>query len=174
LLNADDFTPGDYSSAFVIYQGHHGDVGAQSADVILPGSAFTEKSATFVNTEGRSQVTRAAVVAPGAARDDWQIIRALSEFCQVPLEFDDLTGVRKRMSDVAPNLVEYDHLDVCSFPELGLKELGLAKGPAGSVGCAEGDFYQSNVICRASSTMAKCTRSFTNLEDVKVERLVAV
>jgi NADH dehydrogenase (ubiquinone) Fe-S protein 1 len=174
LLNADDSVPGEFDNTFVVYQGHHGDVGAQSADVVLPGSAFTEKSATYVNTEGRSQTTRAAVVAPGAARDDWQIVRALGEFCKVSMPYDDLNGVRKRMSDLSPNLVEYDRLGACSFPELGLTEMGRVKGDGGSVACVGGDFYLSDVVCRASATMAKCSQSFTHLEVVQVERLYSV
>jgi len=76
LLNADDVDPASIPrDAFVVYQGHHGDLGAQLADVCLPGSAYTEKSTTWVNTEGRSQLGRAAVPPPGAAREDWKIIR---------------------------------------------------------------------------------------------------
>lgn len=76
LLNADDITPASIpAGAFVVYQGHHGDVGAQLADVCLPAAAYTEKSTTWVNTEGRTQVGRAAVPPPGAAREDWKIVR---------------------------------------------------------------------------------------------------
>ncbi len=67
------------SDAFVVYQGHHGDVGAEIADVVLPGAAYTEKSATYVNTEGRAQQTQFVVAPPGKAREDWKIIRALSQ-----------------------------------------------------------------------------------------------
>ena len=78
LLNADDIDPASIPrDAFVVYQGHHGDLGAQLADVCLPGSAYTEKSTTWVNTEGRSQLGRAAVPPPGAAREDWKIIRCV-------------------------------------------------------------------------------------------------
>ena len=76
LLNADNVTPQSIpAGAFVVYQGHHGDLGAQLADVCLPGAAYTEKSTTWVNTEGRAQLGRAAVPPPGAAREDWKIIR---------------------------------------------------------------------------------------------------
>ncbi len=79
LLNADDIDPASIPrDAFVVYQGHHGDLGAQLADVCLPGSAYTEKSTTWVNTEGRSQLGRAAVPPPGAAREDWKIIRCVT------------------------------------------------------------------------------------------------
>ena len=81
LLGADEITPQDIPvDAFVVYQGHHGDIGAHYADVILPGSAYTEKSVTYVNTEGRSQLTRAAVPPPGAAREDWKVLYFLCFF----------------------------------------------------------------------------------------------
>jgi NADH dehydrogenase (ubiquinone) Fe-S protein 1 len=76
LLNADEIDPSTIpENAFVVYQGHHGDLGAQFADVCLPGAAYTEKSVTWVNTEGRSQNGRVAVPPPGASREDWKIIR---------------------------------------------------------------------------------------------------
>lgn len=97
LLNADDFAPESIPrDAFVVYQGHHGDLGAQFADVCLPGSAYTEKATTYVNTEGRTQITRSAVPPPGAAREDYKIIRALSEVCGVTLPYDDLLEMRDR------------------------------------------------------------------------------
>lgn len=76
LLNADEVDPKSIpEDAFVVYQGHHGDLGAQLADVCLPGVAYTEKGMTWVNTEGRAQLGRAAVSSPGASREDWKIIR---------------------------------------------------------------------------------------------------
>lgn len=76
LLNADEVDPKSIpQDAFVVYQGHHGDLGAQFADVVLPGAAYTEKSTTWVNTEGRPQLGRAAVPPPGASREDWKVIR---------------------------------------------------------------------------------------------------
>ena len=79
LLGADEIDTGPLGDAFVIYQGHHGDRGATRADVILPGAAYTEKNATYVNTEGRPQRARLAVFPPGEAKEDWKILRALSE-----------------------------------------------------------------------------------------------
>ena len=76
LLNADEIDPKSIpQDAFVVYQGHHGDLGAQFADVVLPGAAYTEKSTTWVNTEGRTQLGRAAVPPPGASREDWKVVR---------------------------------------------------------------------------------------------------
>lgn len=103
LINKDNIP----SDCFVIYQGHHGDVGANLAHAIFPGAAYTEKQATFVNTEGRAQQTLVAVTPPGLAREDWKIIRALSEVIGEPLPYDTLDELRDRMEDIAPHLVRY-------------------------------------------------------------------
>lgn len=115
LLDADDFDPATIPpDAFVVYQGHHGDLGAQYADVCLPGLAYTEKSTTWVNTEGRSQLGRTAVSAPGAAREDWKIVRAVSETVGQALPYDDIVQLRNRMWDVSPTLVRYDEVSPAS------------------------------------------------------------
>jgi NADH-quinone oxidoreductase subunit G len=88
--------------AFVIYQGHHGEAGAARADVILPGAAYTEKDATWVNTEGRVQRGRLAVYPPGEAREDWKILRAASEVLGLRLPYDSLDGVRARLAEANP------------------------------------------------------------------------
>ncbi|KAJ2325119.1 ndufs1 NADH-ubiquinone oxidoreductase subunit, partial [Coemansia sp. RSA 2681] len=125
LLGADGPAAASLSpDAFVVYQGHHGDAGAHAADVVLPATAYTEKAATYVNTEGRVQRTRQAVAAPGAARDDWKIIRALSDAAGLPLAYDDVAALRARMADVCPALVNPDALEPTS-PEVAL--LGLAR-----------------------------------------------
>lgn len=93
LLNSDMSV--DFGDAFVVYQGHHGDLGAHQADVILPGLAFSEKNSTYVNTEGLSQLTKAALPAPGDAKEDWKIIRALSESLGKSLPFDNVESLRK-------------------------------------------------------------------------------
>ncbi|CAG8725922.1 12698_t:CDS:2, partial [Acaulospora colombiana] len=124
LLGADEIKPQDIpKGAFVVYQGHHGDTGAHYADVILPGAAYTEKSATYVNTEGRPQLTRAAVPPPAAAREDWKIIRALSEVSGFTLPYDDVPSIRDRMSEIAPHLTRHDIIEHTSNPELGIKHL---------------------------------------------------
>ena len=124
LLGADEVSqselPGD---AFVVYQGHHGDRGAQFADVVLPGAAYTEKSGTYVNTEGRVQITRAATSLPGAARDDWKIIRAASEFLGVPLPYDDVEMLRDRMEEISPVMRRYDVVEPTSLPSLSKIQL---------------------------------------------------
>ena len=95
LLGADEIDLPEGGNAFVIYQGSHGDRGAHRADVILPGAAYTEKSATYVNTEGRAQVTERAVFPPGDAKEDWAIIRALSAEAGQTLPYDTLDGVAR-------------------------------------------------------------------------------
>lgn len=125
LLGADEISASDDvpKDAFVIYQGHHGDIGAQLADVVLPGAAYTEKSGTYVNTEGRVQMTRVATSLPGAARDDWKIIRAASEFLGVPLPYDDIEALRDRMEEISPALRQYDIVEPTSMKALSKVQL---------------------------------------------------
>jgi NADH dehydrogenase (ubiquinone) Fe-S protein 1 len=124
LLGADEIIQSEIpNDAFVIYQGHHGDRGAQLADVVLPGAAFTEKSGTYINTEGRVQVTRAATSLPGAARDDWKIIRATSEFLDVPLPYDDIEALRDRMEEISPVMRRYDVVEPTSLSSLSKVQL---------------------------------------------------
>ncbi|WFC98561.1 hypothetical protein MYAM1_001291 [Malassezia yamatoensis] len=166
LLNADDITADRIpQDAFVVYQGHHGDVGAQFADVCLPGMAYTEKSATYVNTEGRPQLTRAAVSGAGAAREDWKILRALSEVIGNPLPYDDVTGVRHRMFDISPSLVRYETVESTSpmVAAVGLNQLASNKNiPSLNTPLLRpiDNFYQTDPISRASPTMAKCVQAF--------------
>lgn len=167
LLGADEISAADIpKDAFVVYQGHHGDVGASYADVILPGSAYTEKSATYVNTEGRTQVTRAATNAPGVAREDWKIVRALLEYLGATLPYDDLHSVRERLGAVAPHFVRHDVVEPTS-PEvvtLGLKDVLGRHATVKALGVALknpiDNFYFTDVILRLSPTMAKCVSSF--------------
>jgi NADH dehydrogenase (ubiquinone) Fe-S protein 1 len=124
LLGADEVSPsGIPKGAFVVYQGHHGDHGAQLADVILPGAAYTEKSGTYVNTEGRVQMGRAATSLPGAARIDWKIIRAVSEFLKAPLPYDDVAALRDRMVEISPTLASYDIVEPVSLRQLSKVQL---------------------------------------------------
>lgn len=124
LLGADEISQSDIpKDAFVVYQGHHGDRGAQLADVILPGAAYTEKTGTYINTEGRVQVTRAATSLPGAARDDWKIIRATSEFLEVTLPYDDIEALRDRMEEISPVMRRYDVVEPSSVSSLSKVQL---------------------------------------------------
>ncbi|SGZ47294.1 CIC11C00000004397 [Sungouiella intermedia] len=167
LLGADEISGADVpKDAFVVYQGHHGDVGASFADVILPGAAYTEKSATYVNTEGRSQTTRAATNAPGAAREDWKIIRALSEYLGATLPYDDLYAVRERLGEIAPHFVRHDVIEPVSeeIVTVGLKDI-LNRHQSTKISGIPlknpiDNFYFTDVISRSSPTMAKCVSSF--------------
>lgn len=151
---------------FVIYQGHHGDVGAPMADVILPGAAYTEKSATYVNTEGRAQRTLTAVSPPGVAREDWKIIRAISELAGITLPYDDQDSVRARLQEVSPNLVRYDDVEEANYfkqsAELAkLANQQLLSDPLIPPQTSIKDFYMTDPITRASQTMAKCVKAVT-------------
>ncbi|XP_031224847.1 NADH-ubiquinone oxidoreductase 75 kDa subunit, mitochondrial [Mastomys coucha] len=151
---------------FIVYQGHHGDVGAPIADVILPGAAYTEKSATYVNTEGRAQQTQVAVTPPGLAREDWKIIRALSEIAGITLPYDTLDQVRNRLEEVSPNLVRYDDIEETNYfqqaSELAkLVNQQLLADPLVPPQLTIKDFYMTDSISRASQTMAKCVKAVT-------------
>ena len=153
LLGADEFDPADIpQDAFVVYQGHHGDKGAQIADVVLPGAAYTEKAGTYVNTEGRVQSTRAATSLPGASRTDWKIIRAASEFLGAPLPYDDLSAVRDRMAEISPALGAYDVIEPVALPKLSKVQLvdqNKGSKPSGQVLSKVIDnFYFTDVISR--------------------------
>lgn len=171
MLNADEVDPKSIpKDAFVVYQGHHGDIGAQLADVVLPAAAYTEKSVTWVNTEGRSQLGRAAVPPPGASREDWKIIRALSEITDATLPYDDALALRDRMWEIAPSLVRYDVTEPTSTEVAlaGLRNVALSTAGSKISGAAFRkpilNFYQTDPISRASVTMAQCTREFVKKE----------
>ena len=106
---------------FVVYQGHHGDVGAHIADVILPGAAYTEKSATYVNTEGRPQLAKQATFPPGDAKEDWKIIRAFSDYVKNKLPFDDLESLRNKLYDEFPHLGDIDEIKKARWSKFGTK-----------------------------------------------------
>ncbi|KAF8323725.1 NADH-quinone oxidoreductase [Clavulina sp. PMI_390] len=170
LLNADEVDPSSIpQDAFVVYQGHHGDVGAQLADVVLPAAAYTEKSTTWINTEGRAQLGRTAVPPPGSSREDWKIVRAISEAVGTPLPYDDVLYLRDRMWEISPTLVRYDITESTSkeVAALGLAQLSLSKAKASKTPFAKpiANFYQTDPISRASVTMAQCTRSFVKGEN---------
>ncbi|KAI1330640.1 hypothetical protein F5Y16DRAFT_362314 [Xylariaceae sp. FL0255] len=162
LLGADEFADADVpQDAFIVYQGHHGDRGAQVADVVLPGAAYTEKAGTYVNTEGRVQMTRAATSLPGAARTDWKIIRAVSEFLGAPLPYDDVAQLRDRMVEISPALAAYDVVEPTTLKQLSKVQLVDQNKGSKSTGQplqkVIQDFYFTDVISRSSPTMARCS-----------------
>ncbi|PZO85410.1 MAG: NADH-quinone oxidoreductase subunit G [Micavibrio aeruginosavorus] len=147
-------------NAFVIYQGHHGDAGAKRADVILPGAAYTEKSGLYVNMEGRVQMAKKAVDAPGLAREDWKILRALSEYAGQKLPYDDLMQLRARLVSEFPFFNALDELPAVQWASFGAKG-DVSNAPLVS---KVQDFYLTNVITKASPTMQECSRVFVHGE----------
>jgi len=156
LLGADEIDTAKLGKAFVVYQGHHGDAGAHRADVILPGSAYTEKSSIYVNTEGRPQMTRAAAYAPGEAKEDWAILRALSAKLDQPLPYDALDQLRKALFKAAPNLQRLNAISPAAWESFGTEGNVTAR----AFQMAIGNYYMTDPISRASETMAKCTDAF--------------
>ncbi|MBV9567864.1 MAG: NADH-quinone oxidoreductase subunit G [Hyphomicrobiales bacterium] len=156
LLGADaiDIAPG----AFVIYQGTHGDRGAHRADVILPGAAYTEKSGTYVNTEGRVQMGDRAVFPPGDARDDWAILRGLSGALGKALPFDSLGELRKVLYGHYPHLAGIGAIarQDAAAAIAAMADLDVA-GSDALYAPSHGDYYLSNAIARASRVMAQCS-----------------
>jgi NADH-quinone oxidoreductase subunit G len=155
-LGADeiDVQPG----AFVVYQGTHGDAGAHRADVILPGAAYTEKSGIYVNTEGRVQLANRAAFAPGESREDWAILRALSEHLGQRLPFDSLAQLRKRLFADHPHLARLDAVAPSDVAGAVQALAGLSGTPGREpFESPIMDFYLTNPIARASGVMAECS-----------------
>jgi NADH-quinone oxidoreductase subunit G len=157
LFGADEIDLSNLGSVFVVYQGSHGDAGAHRADVILPGAAYTEKWATYVNTEGRPQMTRRASFPPGDAREDWAILRALSEALGATLPWNTADELRAAMYKEAPHLAALDQ--VTPADPSTLAELAKAAGPMSSDPFRSPikDYYLTNPIARASRIMAECS-----------------
>jgi NADH-quinone oxidoreductase subunit G len=157
LLGFDEIDVGGLGEAFVIYQGTHGDAGAHRADVILPAAAYTEKSATYVNTEGRAQISSRAVFPPGAAKEDWTIARALSALLGRTLPFDTLSELRAQMYKAAPVLARLETPHNGESEGAALAKLAETGGMADATSFQSviADFYLTNPIARASAVMAE-------------------
>jgi NADH-quinone oxidoreductase subunit G len=156
LLGADEIKPAD--GTFVVYIGTHGDRGAHRADVILPGAAYTEKSGLYVNTEGRVQMASRAAFPPGEAREDWAIVRALSETMGKKLPYDSLPAVRHALFKAVPHMMRVDTIEAgkaADVKTLAGKGGNVEKTPFKS---SVEDFYLTNPIARASAVMAECSR----------------
>ena len=156
LLGADEYDTSAMGKAFVVYIGSHGDKGANRADVILPGATYTEKSGTYVNTEGRVQVTTRAVFPPGDAKEDWAIIRALSGVVGKPLPYNSLAQLRAALYAEFPHLARIDQItpgNAADVVKLGAAATKTQSAPFASLVT---DFYLSNPIARASAVMAEC------------------
>jgi len=159
-LGADELDYTKFADSLIVYVGHHGDAGAHAADIILPAAAYTEKAGTYVNTEGRVQIADKAVFAPGDAREDWSILRAMADVLGVTVGFDSFDELRAAMIAQVPALGTE-----------GLADFGMDL-PAGG-GAASGeinypikDFYLTNSIARASETMQRCSAEIIHGEEL--------
>ena len=158
LLGADEIDMAKVGSGFAIYIGTHGDAGAHRADVILPASAYTEKSGTYVNTEGRVQMTGRAAFAPGDAKEDWAILRALSDVLGHKLPFDSLGQLRTKLYSDFPHLARIDEIEAGDPDDVA--RIAGTGGRTGKSAFASPvkDFYLTNPIARASAVMAECSQ----------------
>jgi NADH-quinone oxidoreductase subunit G len=159
FLGADEVNFDLFADTFKVYVGHHGDAGAHAADVILPGAAYTEKAGTYVNLEGRVQRGERAVFAPGDAREDWAIFRALSDVVGKTLPFDNLDQLRAAMATAVPALGQQ------GLADYGWEVPNLPADPDADVADYPiKDFYLTNAICRASATMQRCSAELVHGE----------
>jgi NADH-quinone oxidoreductase subunit G len=160
FLGADEVDYSLFAKTFKVYVGHHGDQGARHADVILPGAAYSEKSGTYVNLEGRVQRGERAVFPPGDAREDWAIFRALSDVLGKRLPFDSLDALRAEMAKASPAL------GVEGLANYGWSEPKLSATVSGKIAdYPVKDFYLTNAICRASETMQRCSAELVHGEE---------
>jgi NADH-quinone oxidoreductase subunit G len=153
LLGADEMDVADFAGTFTIYIGTHGDRGVRDADVILPGAAYTEKHGTYVNLEGRVQFSEYAVHPPGEAREDWTIVRALSDVLGKTLPFDTLAQLRAAMAAEVPRLGVAGLTPIEPLPAFA----GTAPAVSGEIVYPIEDFYLTNPIARASPTLQRCS-----------------
>ena len=158
LLGADELDINALGGdTFTVYIGTHGDAGAHRADVILPGATYTEKSGTYVNTEGRVQMTNRAGFAPGDAREDWAILRALSDVLGHKLPFDSLQQLRAALYAARPHMARIDEIE--AGDSAAITTLAGKNGRTNKAAFASSvkDFYLTNPIARASAVMAECS-----------------
>jgi NADH-quinone oxidoreductase subunit G len=156
LLGADeiDVAPG----AFVVYIGSHGDNGAHRGDVILPGAAYPEKAGIYVNTEGRVQMTSRASFPPGDAREDWAIVRALSDVLGAKLPYDSLAALRQALFAEWPHLARLGQIIPAGPADIHELSLMMSVPPGmGPFRSPVEDFYLTNPVARASAIMAECS-----------------
>ena len=156
LLGADEYDVSAMGKAFVVYVGTHGDAGAHRADVILPAAAYTEKSGTYVNTEGRVQVAERAVFPPGEAKEDWSIFRALSAVLGKPLPFNSLRELRMALYAEYPHLARVDQIAPGNAGEIKKLAREVVKTESARFTSPVTDFYLTNPIARASAVMGEC------------------
>ena len=168
LLGVDEMELPPAGASTVIYLGSHGDTGAARADIILPAAAYSEKNATWVNTEGRVQYGKRAAFPKGDAREDWTILRQLSAIMGQPLPYADLPALRRKMIADHPS---FGAVDYAPGPQEGFDPSSI--GAAGDISDAPfttpiQDFYFTNPIARASETMAECSKMYWRANGPKV------
>ncbi|MDF2965822.1 MAG: nqo3 [Rickettsiaceae bacterium] len=161
LYGADEIDPKKLGNTFVIYQGHHGDRSANRADLILPGAAYTEKNAIYVNLEGRAQKARSALFPPGEAREDYVIVKQIAEILSYDLGFNNLPELRALMTEAVNSLKDIDKVSSndISFGEIDGE---IADKPLKKI---KFNFYMTDPISRSSKTMAKCSQEILKKEE---------
>lgn len=159
LVGADELELSGLERSFTVYVGSHGDAGARAADVVLPGAAYNEKNATYVNLEGRPQRAKLASFPPGEAKEDWKIFRALSEVLGKTVPLNSLIEVRGRMVELAQSLGHTDQLMPAAWTVAAAGPFEFDKAAFGGV---IQDFYLTNPIARASHVMQECSRLFVH------------
>jgi NADH-quinone oxidoreductase subunit G len=165
LLGADELDMSRLGRTFVVYQGTHGDAGAHRADVVLPGAAYTEKDALYANFEGRVQRARRATFPPGEAKEDWAILRALSDVLGKRLPYDNRDALRAAIAADAPQFARPgERPDAPAADPAIWDEIGVGSALYSGIPLASpiADFYLTNPIARASLTMAECSRMFVS------------
>ena len=169
LLGADELDFTKKAAKFVVYIGSHGDQGAHNADVILPAAAYTEKSGTWVNTEGRVQMGNRAGFAPGDAREDWAILRALSDVLGKKLPFDSLGELRGKLYAAFPHFAAIDEIAESDSAKIAAVAKKAGKMNKSGFASPVKDFYLTNPIARASAVMAECSALARNNFKVAAE-----
>jgi NADH-quinone oxidoreductase subunit G len=161
LLGADEVAADRFKGAFKIYIGHHGDAGAKQADLVLPGATYAEKHGTYVNTEGRVQRGEKAAFPPGEAREDWTILRAVSQLAGSTLPFDSFAELRRQM------IAEYPMLGTEGLIEMPWSPPKLAAKAEGPIRYPIQDFFLTNAICRNSPTMRICSEELVHGVEIR-------
>ncbi|MFZ1741731.1 MAG: NADH-quinone oxidoreductase subunit NuoG [Pontixanthobacter sp.] len=162
-LGADEMDFEPFADSLKVYIGHHGDKGAHAADIILPAASFAEKDGTYVNTEGRVQYAEKAVFAPGDAREDWTILRALADALGVNVGFDSFAQLQSAMIKAVPALGEEGLADYGALPKADAK----AKAEGAIAAYPIKDFYLTNPIARASAVMQQCSAELLHGDELK-------
>ncbi len=162
-LGADEMNHEPFADSLKVYIGHHGDKGAHAADIILPAASYAEKDGTYVNTEGRVQFAEKAVFAPGDAREDWTILRALADALGVNVGFDSFGELQGKMMAAVPALGEEALADYGALP----KADSGAKAEGEITAYPIADFYLTNPIARASAVMQRCSAELLHADEIK-------